>query len=162
MNSSVPAWLVHYGSFDIMYRLKDETDRIFITRDPPPLIPETHVTLFERAILCSLPEDYKQFIMMYSDAYISGGITNGHSMGCFYGLRINSGTSLIAEWAYSRHWLPAFTIPIAFDASNGGTICLNLSGAERGTMTWYCIDASPEPIAPSFASFVSDLRLRED
>lgn len=162
MNHFIFNWISHYGSFKVSYRLKENNCRIVISKEAPPVVPETHLMLFERAISCSLPEDYREFIRVYSDAYVLGGVTGNHSPGEFYGLRTNSGTSLIAEWAYSRNWLPAFTIPVAFDVGNGGTICLNLAGVERGTMTWYCIDASPEPIAPSFASFVSDLRLRED
>lgn len=156
-------WLRHFADFGIRYRLRDEHGTIAVTTDPPPLTPLSHVQLFENVVQHRLPRDYREFLRAYGDAYACGAVfTNRCSPGGFYGLRSNSGTSLIARWCEYLHLLPASTIPIVDDVGNGGTICLALGGASQGQVLWYHAEAGLEVVAPDFRCFLSSMRLDTD
>ncbi|MFT4555118.1 MAG: hypothetical protein ACI92S_000447 [Planctomycetaceae bacterium] len=153
--------IAHFSNFDIQYRLRVKWDQFRVTRDQPEPVPESTLKVFEAAIGRPLPATYRQFIAAYSDAYVSACAgADGSSPGAFYGLRENSGDSLIGEWVGSRDWLPHFIIPIADDLSCGWTICMNIDGPSFGEVSTCYSYEEPEVIASSFTDFL--LRLEID
>jgi len=152
--------IAHFSNFDIQYRLRAGSDQFLVTRDQPQTVPESTLRVFEAALGRPLSPTYRQFIAAYSDAYVSARTgPDGSSPGSFYGLRENSGNSLIGEWVGSRDWLPLFTIPIADDVSCGWTICMNIDGPSCGEISIRRRYENPEVIASSFTDFLLSLEI---
>lgn len=155
MNAETTDPISSFGRFDIVYRLKDHEGRVLVTHEPPLRVPELSLRLFESALGTSLPIDYRKFITFYSDAYVSGAVVRGmFAPGVFYGLRDNSSVSVLGKWAESRIFLPTFTIPIADDVANGGTICVELAGPRRGFISSRFGNETSEDVAESFTEFL--------
>jgi hypothetical protein len=158
-------------------------------QDKSPPAPPDRLAAFESAIGCTLPEDYRRFLVACNGGYASGKVlflgatsASGSVAGVHHvgGFRQDYGASLEARRERFQTGdpppIPRELIWIMDDPS-GNPICLGIAGEHRDRVYFCDHEQGPDPdtwdgrvesagcftlLADSFAMFVAGLRPRDD
>jgi cell wall assembly regulator SMI1 len=144
-----------------------------------PMTDEAHVVTLESRLKCSLPEDYREFLLQHN-----GGRPRERAFQ--FKLRTGVGTDSVVDWFLSiydgefsnleqvldtfRDRLPSDVLPIARDPF-GNLVLLGLGGKVRGKVYFWDHELEPDGVpnwsnidlvADSFDRFMAGLTPNED